>query len=366
MLDQTQTAVAGLRRVLGVLDVPVGPPPAPNPQRLPEGRFSIDIDDVTFSYRSRADRALADDVVLEHVTAFIPAGQQVAVVGATGSGKTTLGRLVARFADPIAGEIRLGGVPLSQIDNAELRRRLVVVAQEPFLFDDTIAENIRFSKPERHPRRDRTDRRPARRRRLGRVAARRPRHPRRRARRLALGRRAPARRAAARGRRRPRRARARRGDVVGRRAHRGAHLAGPVTPRGGSHHDRHRPPALHRGARRPRAGARTTAASSRTATTTNWSPPAAPTAASTTPGSVATDLDAPEGDAPPECDTVSSAQGRSLRSRVLPGSMPRSARPPWYVSIATRKPSGVGYVGHGSADAGFHVERVEDTRRSAS
>jgi ATP-binding cassette subfamily B protein len=156
VLDQTQTAVAGLRRVLGVLDVPVGPPPAPNPQRLPEGRFTIDIDDVTFSYRSRADRALADDIVLERVTAFIPAGQQVAVVGATGSGKTTLGRLVARFADPIAGEIRLGGVPLSQIDNAELRRRLVVVAQEPFLFDDTIAENIRFSKP--HATRDEIER----------------------------------------------------------------------------------------------------------------------------------------------------------------------------------------------------------------
>jgi ATP-binding cassette subfamily B protein len=148
VLDQTQTAVAGLRRVLGVLDVPVGPPQPAVPQRLPEGRLSIDVDDVTFSYRSRADRALADDIVLEHVSAFIPAGQQVAVVGATGSGKTTLGRLVARFADPVAGQIRLGGVPLTQVDNAELRRRLVVVAQEPFLFDDTIAENIRFSRPD--------------------------------------------------------------------------------------------------------------------------------------------------------------------------------------------------------------------------
>jgi putative ABC transport system ATP-binding protein len=156
VLDQTQTAVAGLRRVLGVLDVPAGPPAPAVPQRLPEGRFAIDVDDVTFSYRSRADRALADDIVLDHVTAFIPAGQQVAVVGATGSGKTTLGRLVARFADPIAGQIRLGGVPLSQVDNAELRKRLVVVAQEPFLFDDTIAENIRFSRP--HATRDEVER----------------------------------------------------------------------------------------------------------------------------------------------------------------------------------------------------------------
>ncbi|HZB43275.1 MAG TPA: ABC transporter ATP-binding protein [Ilumatobacter sp.] len=149
VLDQTQTAVAGLRRVLGVLDIPVGPPPPAHPHPLPAGRFSIDIDEVTFSYRNRGERDLSDGdgIVLEHVSAFIPAGQQVAVVGATGSGKTTLGRIVARFADPIAGQVRLGGVPLALIDNAELRRRMVVVGQEPFLFDDTIADNIRFARP---------------------------------------------------------------------------------------------------------------------------------------------------------------------------------------------------------------------------
>jgi ATP-binding cassette, subfamily B, bacterial len=133
-----------------VLDIPAGPPPPAHPHPLPEGRFAIDIDEVTFSYRSRGDRDSVDGegIVLEHVSAFIPAGQQVAVVGATGSGKTTLGRIVARFADPIAGQVRLGGVPLALVDNAELRRRMVVVAQEPFLFDDTIANNIRFARPE--------------------------------------------------------------------------------------------------------------------------------------------------------------------------------------------------------------------------
>ena len=69
------------------------------------------------------------------------------MVGATGSGKTTLGRLIARFADPTIGEIRLGGVPLHDVANDELRRRLVVVSQEPFLFDDTIAANIGFARP---------------------------------------------------------------------------------------------------------------------------------------------------------------------------------------------------------------------------
>ncbi len=147
VLDQTQTAVAGLRRVLAVLDIPVGPPPPEHPRPLPPQRCDLEIDDVTFSYRSRNGGGLADGVVLDHVSAHIPSGQQVAVVGETGSGKTTLGRLIARLADPIAGEIRIGGVPLPQVDNAELRHRLVVVAQEPFLFDDTILANIRFSRP---------------------------------------------------------------------------------------------------------------------------------------------------------------------------------------------------------------------------
>jgi putative ABC transport system ATP-binding protein len=147
VLDQTQTAVAGLHRVLGVLDIPIGPPAPDHPIAMPDGRLQIDIDDVTFSYRSRADSGSSDDIVLDRITVSIPPGQQVALIGATGSGKTTLGRLIARLADPVAGEIRLGGVPLRMIDNAELRRRLVVVAQEPFLFDDTIEHNVRFARP---------------------------------------------------------------------------------------------------------------------------------------------------------------------------------------------------------------------------
>ncbi len=148
VLDQTQNAVAGLRRVLTVLDIPAGPPPAERPQPLPPGRLDIDVDDVTFSYRSRADRGLSDDIVLERISVHIPAGQQIAVIGATGSGKTTLGRLIARMADPVIGQIRIGGVPLTLVDDAELRRRLVVVAQEPFLFDDTLLANVRFARPQ--------------------------------------------------------------------------------------------------------------------------------------------------------------------------------------------------------------------------
>jgi ABC-type multidrug transport system fused ATPase/permease subunit len=147
VLDQTQTAVAGLRRVLGVLDLPVGPPPAQEPRPLPAGALDIDVRDVTFSYPRRGLGEEVDEAVLRHVTAHIPAGQEVALVGATGSGKTTLGRLIARLADPTIGEIRLGGVPLRFVSNEELRTRLVVVSQEPFLFNTTIAANVGFARP---------------------------------------------------------------------------------------------------------------------------------------------------------------------------------------------------------------------------
>ncbi len=144
LIDTTQMAVAGLRRVLSVLDMPIGPPQPDDPIPLPAGQLQIDIREVTFAYRSRSDTT-ADSAVLKDIDVSIPAGQQVAMVGATGSGKTTLGRLIARFADPTFGEIDLGGVPLRMVDRAELRTRLIVVSQEPFLFDDTVAANVAFA-----------------------------------------------------------------------------------------------------------------------------------------------------------------------------------------------------------------------------
>jgi putative ABC transport system ATP-binding protein len=145
VLDQTQTAVAGMRRVLSVLDMPIGPPPPADPVPLPAGQLDIDIRDVTFSYPRRDQLSDADEPVLRHIDIRIPAGQQVALVGATGSGKTTLGRLVARFADPTIGEICLGRVPVTRVDRGELRSRLIVVSQEPFLFDESIAANVAFA-----------------------------------------------------------------------------------------------------------------------------------------------------------------------------------------------------------------------------
>ena len=145
VLDQTQTAVAGMRRVLGVLELPVGPPEPLVPVALPAGSLAVTLDRVDFSYRSRGDSD--EPPVLIGVSAHIPAGQQVAVVGETGSGKTTLGRLIARLADPSAGSVLVGGVPLTQVGNPDLRNRLTVVPQEPFLFEGTIAANLLFARP---------------------------------------------------------------------------------------------------------------------------------------------------------------------------------------------------------------------------
>jgi putative ABC transport system ATP-binding protein len=147
VFDQTQSAVASLRRVIGVLDTPVGPPQHPEPTPLPQGPLGIDIEHVSFAYRSRSTDT-PEDLVLHDVSLRIPAGQVVAVVGRTGSGKTTLGRLVARFADPSKGRVLLGGVDVADVSNDDLRGRLMVVPQEPFLFDDSILYNLRFSRPE--------------------------------------------------------------------------------------------------------------------------------------------------------------------------------------------------------------------------
>jgi ATP-binding cassette subfamily B protein len=143
IIDHTQTAVAGLRRVLGVLDTPIGPPPAMHPVSLPDGTLDIRFENVSFAYPSRESGYL-EDPILSDLSFAIPAGTNVALVGESGSGKTTIARLVARLVDPTAGRITLGGVDLTKVNNDQLRRRLTVVPQEPFLFAGTIADNLRF------------------------------------------------------------------------------------------------------------------------------------------------------------------------------------------------------------------------------
>jgi putative ABC transport system ATP-binding protein len=147
VIDQTQSAVASLRRVLGVLDTPIGPPQPSMPIALPKGDLSIDFVDVSFAYGSRLDED-DDTPVLNSINLHIPGGQHIALVGPSGSGKTTLARLIARLADPTVGSVMLGGVPLHRVGNDDLRSRLIVVPQEPFLFAESIAYNLRFALPD--------------------------------------------------------------------------------------------------------------------------------------------------------------------------------------------------------------------------
>ena len=148
VIDQVQSAVASLRRVLGVLDTPIGPAQPSSPTLLPKGALSIDFVDVSFAYGSRLDDVDDDTPVLNSINLHVPGGQHIALVGPSGSGKTTLARLIARLADPTLGNVLLGGVGLTRVENNDLRRRLIVVPQEPFLFADTIAYNLRFASPD--------------------------------------------------------------------------------------------------------------------------------------------------------------------------------------------------------------------------
>lgn len=147
IMDQTQSAVAGLRRILSVLDMPVGPEEASHPLPLPSGALGVDLDRVTFVYRARPGMDEDDSPALIDVSVSIPPGQRVAVVGATGSGKSTMARVLSRLVDPSGGAVRLGGVDLRSVANEELRSRTMLVPQEPFLFNGTIESNLAFARP---------------------------------------------------------------------------------------------------------------------------------------------------------------------------------------------------------------------------
>jgi ATP-binding cassette, subfamily B, bacterial len=141
ILDMTQQAVAGWKKVLDVLDTPVEVED-PRPGRtLPPHALDIEVDRVSFAYHGGPP-------VLTEVSVRVPAGTRVALVGTTGSGKTTLAKLLIRLADPTGGAIRVAGVDLREVSLASLRSSLVMVPQDGFLFDTTVAENVRMGRPD--------------------------------------------------------------------------------------------------------------------------------------------------------------------------------------------------------------------------
>lgn len=144
VLNEAQNAIAGWRRVLDVLDMePDVADPALNGggRKLPAGPLDVHFAGVGFVYPGTAAEVLAD------VDLAIPAQTRVAIVGETGSGKTTLAKLLTRLMDPSRGEVRLSGLPLPEVRFDSLRSRVMMVPQDGFLFDTTVAENVRFGRP---------------------------------------------------------------------------------------------------------------------------------------------------------------------------------------------------------------------------
>ncbi|NUT09470.1 MAG: ABC transporter ATP-binding protein [Nonomuraea sp.] len=136
-----QSAGAALEKLSGVLEEEPGVPEPRRPVAIPRTRGKVRFEDVRFAY-------VEEMPILPGLDLTIPGGQSVALVGATGAGKTTLAKLISRFYDPTAGRVLLDGVDLRDLDEATLRQAVVMVTQENFLFSGTVADNIRFGKPD--------------------------------------------------------------------------------------------------------------------------------------------------------------------------------------------------------------------------
>jgi ABC-type multidrug transport system fused ATPase/permease subunit len=142
MLNEAQNAISGWRRVLDILDTPTDvADPGRAGRDLPVGPVEVAFRGVHFAYPGGPEVLRGVDLTIEPKT-------RVAVVGETGSGKTTFAKLLTRLMDPTSGEVLLSGVPLHEIRFASLRRRVVLVPQDGFLFDATIADNVRFAAPD--------------------------------------------------------------------------------------------------------------------------------------------------------------------------------------------------------------------------
>lgn len=139
LLENSQQALAGAERVLDILDTPVEITDVPNAQPLTNVKGDIVYDHVSFGY--------ADQPVLTDISFHAKPGQMIALVGPTGVGKTTITQLLSRFYDPNKGRVLVDGKDISKVKLSSLRGNIGTVLQDAFLFNGTVAENIRYGKP---------------------------------------------------------------------------------------------------------------------------------------------------------------------------------------------------------------------------
>ncbi len=135
-----QSAASALEKISGVLEEEPSVPESPNPVALNDAKGEIKFSGVEFKYST-------GPVVLKKFDLNIPAGQTIALVGTTGAGKSTLAKLIARFYDPSDGKVTIDQLDLKDIANKDLRREVVMVTQEAYLFSGTVAENIQLGRP---------------------------------------------------------------------------------------------------------------------------------------------------------------------------------------------------------------------------
>lgn len=136
-----QSATSALEKIAGVLAQEPAVRDPEKPREIAGVRGAVRFEGAEFGY-------VEDRPVLPHLDLDIPAGQTIALVGATGAGKTTIAKLMARFYDPTAGRVTLDGVDLRDLSQATLRQHVVMVTQENVMFEGTVADNIRFGRPD--------------------------------------------------------------------------------------------------------------------------------------------------------------------------------------------------------------------------
>ncbi|MGI8613490.1 MAG: ABC transporter ATP-binding protein [Nocardioidaceae bacterium] len=142
VVTEAQNALASWRRVIGVLDTPADVvDPGAAGVTLPRGSLTARFESVGYAYPDGPP-------VLHDVDVLLPPRARVAVVGETGSGKTTFAKLLCRIMDPRAGRVLIDGVDLREVSFASLRQRVVMVPQEGFLFDASLADNLRYGQPD--------------------------------------------------------------------------------------------------------------------------------------------------------------------------------------------------------------------------